>query len=358
MTEPNDPIRDLVRRAHEEDPGRSEFDTDAGLADLRARTRTPAPHNQYSGGTYPAAMHRTIMTVDIAGYNNPSRTTAHRVAVHEGFWRILRGTFADTGIPWDACFIENTGDGAAILIPPEVAKADLISTLPGRLSAELRRHNAIHGNEARIQLRLAVHSGEVYTSDHGSVSGAVAFTFRMLDAPEAKSAQKETGASLALLASNSFYSDVVSHEPAASPDEFRQIDVKAKGESTTAWLRLLDDPEAGSAISTEEKSDSVALVELVNALLAIPEVRNTESRHLLLSMPSFGHIADSVPYHHEDRLHVIALVRTAQRFDHGLVDLLAEIRTLAPESLEVERLAELVSAYSDPKYNKADRDTH
>lgn len=37
MTEPNDAIRDLVQRAHEEEPHLIEFDPDAGLADLRSR---------------------------------------------------------------------------------------------------------------------------------------------------------------------------------------------------------------------------------------------------------------------------------------------------------------------------------
>lgn len=332
MTEPHDPISDLVRRAHEDDPGHSEFDTDAGLADLRARTDAPAPQRRDT--------RRTIMAVDIVGYNNPSRTSAHLRVVHEGLWRILRGSFAATGIPWDSCFVENTGDGALILLPAEVAKTDLIAILPDRLLAELRQHNAAIADEARIQLRLALHADEDPVG-----SRATSLTFRMLDATEVKTAQKKSEASLTLLASESFYGEF------ADLEEFRRIDVTTKGESTTAWLRLLGTPEAGSNTPTGKKEEFAGLVD---ALLAIPAVRNAESRKILLNLPSFHRISKSVPTHAEDRLQIIALARTAQRFDHGLADLLAAVRTLDPKSPEVDRLAELVSAYSDRRDDNTD----
>lgn len=140
--------------------------------------------------SYSAALHRTIMAVDIAGYNNPSRTVAHLRVVHEGLWALLRTTFAETGIPWDVCFVENTGDGAMILLPPEIAKADLVAQLPERMLAELRRYNAVHAAGARIQLRLALNAGEVHEGSHGSISPAISFTFRLLDAPHGPSPRR------------------------------------------------------------------------------------------------------------------------------------------------------------------------
>src|SRR5690242_7615992 len=65
----------------------------------------------------PTAHHKTIMAVDIAGYNDPKRTTAHRLVVHEGFWKLMRTAFAEAGVPWDVLFMENTGDGAMIQLP-------------------------------------------------------------------------------------------------------------------------------------------------------------------------------------------------------------------------------------------------
>ncbi|HEY3471839.1 MAG TPA: hypothetical protein VGL47_42365, partial [Amycolatopsis sp.] len=165
--------------------------------------------------SYPAALHRTIMAVDVAGYNNPSRTMAHLREVHDGLWRVLRNTFAETGIPWDVCFVENTGDGAMILLPPDIAKADLVAEFPARMRDGLRRHNHVHAEEARIQLRLALHAGEVAEGSHGRISKAASFTFRILDAPEAKAAQKEAKADLALITSDLLYQDVVTQDAAA-----------------------------------------------------------------------------------------------------------------------------------------------
>jgi hypothetical protein len=298
--------------------------------------------------SYAAALHRTIMTVDVAGYNNPSRTMAHLREVHEGLWRVLRTTFAETGIPWDVCFVENTGDGAMILLPPEIAKADLVAQLPSRMRDELCRYNHVHAPEAQVHLRMALHAGEVAKGSHGSVSRAVSFTFRILDAPEAKAAQKESNADLALIASELMYHEVVCHDPAADPKAYRRIPVKVKpGENAAwAWLRVLGTVN-GAVVAAPKATKHEAFAALVEALLAVPCVRKPESRRLVLELFGRREIADVVPYHAEDRLHVIALVRTCQRFDRGLADLLDAVRTIEPDSPQVTALAAIIDAWPD-----------
>ncbi|EOD64992.1 effector-associated domain 2-containing protein [Amycolatopsis vancoresmycina] len=291
--------------------------------------------------SYAAALHRTIMAVDVAGYNDPGRTLVHLREVHEGLWAVLKGTFAETGIPWDVCFVENTGDGAMILLPPEIAKADLVAQLPERMHAELRRYDAVHSEGARMQLRLALHAGEVQQGSHGSVGKAVSFTFRLLDAPEAKIAQKVTGAELALLASDTFYHDVVVEDPAAAPADYRRISVSVKETTTVAWLRLLGASPLGRS-PVRAKDDFPALV---GAMMAVPCIRGAESRRLLLEMFPRREIADQVPYQSQDRLHVISLARTCLRFEDGLACLLEVVRTLDPESPEVRWFAEVVERW-------------
>ncbi|GLY34819.1 hypothetical protein Amsp01_008430 [Amycolatopsis sp. NBRC 101858] len=296
-----------------------------------------------------AALHRTIMAVDVAGYNNPSRTMAHLREVHEGLWRVLRTSFAETGIPWDSCFVENTGDGAMILLPPDIAKADLVAEFPGRMRDELRRHNHLHAPGAQVQLRLAVHAGEVAEGSHGRISKAVSFTFRILDAPEAKAVQKEAEADLAVIASELLYEDVVREDPAAEPASYRRISVKVKPGETPAWawLRVLGAVTNGGIVATPAFAPAVARRDafplLVEALLAVPCVRKAESRRLLLELFPRREIADVVPYHAEDRLHVIALARTCQRFADGLADLLGAVRTIEPESPQVAALAVVIA---------------
>jgi hypothetical protein len=298
--------------------------------------------------SYAAALHRTIMAVDVAGYNNPSRTLAHLREVHEGLWRVLRTTFAETGIPWDSCYVENTGDGAMILLPPDIAKADLVAQFPARMRDELRRYNHVHAEEAQIHLRLALHAGEVAEGSHGRVSKAASFTFRILDAPEAKAAQKAAEADLVLITSALLYEDVVVQDAAADPGAFRRIPVKVKpGENPAwAWLRVFGRVN-GVVAAAPKVTKRGPFPALIDALLAVPCVRKPESRRLLLELFPRREIADVVPYHAEDRLHVIALARTCQRFDGGLVDLLDAVRTIEPESPQVTALATIIGDWPE-----------
>jgi effector-associated domain 2 (EAD2)-containing protein len=292
-----------------------------------------------------AAHHKTIMAVDIAGYNNPSRTVAHLRVVHEGLWGLLRTAFAETGVPWDSCFVENTGDGAMILLPPEIAKADLVAQLPERMLAELRRYNEVHADGARIQLRLALNAGEVHQGSHGSVSPAISFTFRLLEAPAAKAEQKRSRADLALIASEAFFDDVVKHDPAADPGSYRKIAVELKETTAQGWLRLLGAP-ADRVVVSAPPAGPLPFTELVEALLAVACVRNAESRRLLLQAFTRREIADAVPHQAEDRLHVIELARTCERYDGGLAELLATVRLLDPGSPQVDHLEAVIASRS------------
>jgi hypothetical protein len=295
--------------------------------------------------SYPAAHHKTIMAVDIAGYNDPKRTTAHRLVVHEGFGQLLRTAFAEAGVPWDVLFVENTGDGAMIQLPAEVAKADLVAHLPDRMLAELRRYNAVHADEANVRLRMALHAGEVYQGSYGTVSDATSHAFRLMDADEVKSALKESKAALALVVSDTFFRDVVRADPAADAPSYRRIPIENKETKTEAWLRLLGGVTNGFPVLTPRSPAAGDFAALVDALLAVPCVRKTESRQLLLELFPRREIADVVPYHAEDRLHVIALARTCLRFDGGLAALLGAIRLIEPESPQVTALAAIIDRW-------------
>ncbi|WP_086852866.1 effector-associated domain 2-containing protein [Amycolatopsis kentuckyensis] len=297
--------------------------------------------------SYAAAHHKTIMAVDIAGYNDPKRTTAHRLVVHEGFWKLMRTAFADAGIPWDTLFMENTGDGVMIHLPTDVAKADLVAELPDRMLAELRRYNDVHADEANVRLRMALHAGEVYQGSHGTVSDANSYAFRLLDASAVKDALKESKAVLALVVSNTFYQDVVRADPAADALSYRRIPIENKETRTEAWLRLLGAAVNGFPVAVPASPAVADFPALVEALLAVLSVRKAESRQLLLELFPRREIADLVPHHAEDRLHVIALARTCLRFDGGLQDLLDTIRTVEPGSPQVVALAAIIGQWPE-----------
>ncbi len=193
-----------------------------------------------------SALHRTIVVVDVANFTDRNRTMIHQRAVHEGLYNVLQTAFAEAGVDWDACAVEDRGDGAMILVPPDVAKSQLADQLPSRLVAGLRRYNAVHSAEAAFKLRVGLHAGEVHRDEYGAVSQAINLTFRILEASEAKSSLKLSTGVLALIASDAFYHDVIVHDPAADPGSYRRIPVSVKETSTVAWLRLPGLPDGAA----------------------------------------------------------------------------------------------------------------
>jgi hypothetical protein len=75
------------------------------------------------------AVHRAIMVVDVERFGDPARTNLNQLAIREALYKALTEAFAESGIGWDSCVSEDRGDGALILIPPEVPKTRLVAGL-------------------------------------------------------------------------------------------------------------------------------------------------------------------------------------------------------------------------------------
>jgi hypothetical protein len=296
-----------------------------------------------------AMQHRAIVVVDVASFTDPARTLLDQRTVHEGLYWILRTAFDESGIDLKGCKVEDRGDGAMVLVPPEFPKSWLVDRLPARLLACLREYNAVHTTESQIMLRVAVHAGEVYQNTNGVVSQAVNLAFRIVDAAPAKSALAASGGMLALIASNDFYHNVVQHEPAADPASYRRIAVSVKQLEAVAWLRL---PELPAPMPTQVQTTTPVVSQapvaqpvrpnsvifaIVEALLELPFVREVNGRQMLIDMLR-PEIATAVPYQSSARLHAYALVSTCIRHEHGLAELFEAVRRLDGESVVVRRL--------------------
>jgi vWA-MoxR associated protein C-terminal domain/vWA-MoxR associated protein middle region 0 len=234
--------------------------------------------------------HQTIVVVDVAGFTRPDRTPIHQIAVREGLRTVLESAFAEAGIDLDTCTQKDSGDGKMILVPPEVDNRRLVDQLPSRLVAWLRKHNAVYAAAAAIQLRVALHAGEVYQDGDDAVGPAVNLTFRILEAPAAKLALRASTGALALIASDDFYHNVIVNDPAVAPGSYRQVPVPLGERSTVAWLCLPDGANESRVLDLLPAGELQRLREWL-VEITIPELRTLVQQAAGLGVPLAGSIA-------------------------------------------------------------------
>ncbi|MFI0486189.1 FxSxx-COOH system tetratricopeptide repeat protein [Actinomadura sp. 9N215] len=191
----------------------------------------------------PAALHRAIVAVDVAGFGDRRRTNPDRVRARDGLYRALRRSFTRSALPWDTSHREDRGDGALVLVSPEVPKVRLSGSLPQALADALDDHNTASPPAQRIGLRMALHAGEVHHDTHGVAGACVNDAFRLLEAPAVKDVLAGSRAPLVLVVSEWFFEEVVRHDPGSRPDAFRQVRVELKETSTTARVRVVEPGE-------------------------------------------------------------------------------------------------------------------
>jgi hypothetical protein len=80
-------------------------------------------------------VHRAIMVVDVERFGDRSRTNLNQLAIRRGLYKALTQAFRKSGIAWADCVSEDRGNGALILIPPDVPKTRLVTRLPTGLVA-------------------------------------------------------------------------------------------------------------------------------------------------------------------------------------------------------------------------------
>ncbi|WP_285744613.1 hypothetical protein [Lentzea sp. NBRC 105346] len=280
-------------------------------------------------------LHRLIAVVDVEGFSDPARTELHQDAVRRGLYEALQLSLSEIGIDPNACTIEDRGDGALILLPVTASAVTVAEQLPARLVSALKRHNAVAAGPATIRLRVALHAGQVREDRQGFGGTAVIHTFRLVDATELRTTLRESDGVLALIVSDEFYREVVARDPASEPEVYRRVDIQVKHTRAPAWLRTFD----GRPRKQEQQGD---LVELVDALLAVPTLRSEDGRRTLLELLR-PEIANAVPYNPRPRLQVIGLLRTCLEYERGLENLMATLRDIeGGESLPIRRLGEIV----------------
>jgi hypothetical protein len=300
------------------------------------------------------ALHRSFVVVDVESYGDPTRTTDQRLAARKGMHQVLMRAFADCDLPWNDKAVDDAGDSLIVVLPGDIPKSRLVDHLPTRVAAKLRLHNSIHSHGARLRMRMAVHSGEVaYDIFGGKSSPDLIFVCRILDAGEARSALKNSNATLVLIASDPFYQSVILHDPATHPDAFRLIRVDVKEVQAKAWVRLVDDyqpqsspqrPQSPPTPPPQRSRQVTVLRAIVETLLRTPGFDTREGRDLVLRELPF---AASVPRLPTDRADIASIARTCENYPAGLETLVDAIRFYADGTTAMAELDELLAARDD-----------
>ncbi|HEX6360900.1 effector-associated domain 2-containing protein [Actinophytocola sp.] len=300
-------------------------------------------------------VHQTICSVDIAGYGGMARTRPNYVTLRSGMYESVQQAFDLAGIPWDKCFQQDVGDSILVLAPAHVPKGAFAGALPEALADALGAHNEAHLPAERIRLRLALHAGEVTYDRYGVAGKAIILASRLLDAPPLKEALRNSAGSLAMIASDWFYTEVIQHHDDYEPNAYRQVNVDVKETSDVGWIRVpghelpapapsvrpVTEPVPPVVIPVRLRPASPRFYEVVDALEDIPCMRQEDTRSLVVDELPF---AGTVRHFTARRAHVISILRTCLDFDNGLLQLVSVITNHEPSgSVPLNRLLTLLT---------------
>lgn len=199
-------------------------------------TCSPDPRFQAA----PRSLHRDLLAVDIAGFGDRARDNMIQLHMRDALYRILRQAFDDAGIGWHSCSHEDQGDGVLVVVSPHVPTSALIDPLADLIRAGVRCHNRLSSPAAAIQLRMAIHAGQVHQDPNGLAGEAVVHLCRLLDAGQLRTALAASGAELALIVSAYVHDTVIRHGPGLiDPAEYHPIEVAVKETRARAWVNIL-----------------------------------------------------------------------------------------------------------------------
>lgn len=198
-------------------------------------------------------VHRLIIGIDT---NEPSAQASAALrrpgdTVHE----MLRSAFAQTGIDWKLTFdLQARGEGVFVLLSPRVPSLALAAQLPGELLSVMGRHNESQQPQEQLRVRLSLHAGEVREGRDGWSGAAIDLVAHLLSASELSQAVEESEAGLAVIASESFYQNVIA--PAALPGPYRPVQVRPRRrakDATRAWIWLPHRPSSDQGEPAEKQ---------------------------------------------------------------------------------------------------------
>ncbi|MGH3244527.1 MAG: hypothetical protein ACRDNL_29445, partial [Spirillospora sp.] len=212
-------------------------------------------------------VHRAIVCVDIEKFGRSVLNDSQRADMREGLYELLERAFGRAGIRSGDRYHEDRGDGAFFLVPTEGPQARLVVPLPFHLASELRRYNQAAAADTRLRLRVALHAGYVHHDPNGVVGTAVNEVFRLLDAPQLKSALRETSCDLAYIASAHFHREVIRPRRVFDSAADRKVRIDNKEPFVEALICAFDEQTSAGLEFREGLARARAALASVDATL-------------------------------------------------------------------------------------------
>ena len=190
---------------------------------------------------------RTILAVDVEGFSRPERDDPSRSDLRNALAKMLEAALLRCGVEPQATTRLDTGDGACVLLDPNVSEVTLLEECVAELGIGLKNYNRGRLPEAMLRLRMVLHSGHVAADDNGWSGQQLNITFRLLDAEPLREELRNIDGPLVLMVSDAIYSGVVQDGwRGLDPADWQQIELDVKGWHGCAWLYTQRRPQVGN----------------------------------------------------------------------------------------------------------------
>lgn len=155
--------------------------------------------------------YRSILAIDVE--DSATRNNNAKVHMREAMYELVIEAFALSGLSeHDHDPFVDRGDGILSLIHPadHVPKTLLLRSVVPALSQLITLHNLYYPTDG-FRLRAVLHAGEVHYDSRAPFGESLDLAFRLLDAPEVKTALRRSTRPLILAVSTDIYESVVRH---------------------------------------------------------------------------------------------------------------------------------------------------
>lgn len=183
-------------------------------------------------------LRRLIVAADVHRYSG--RDSLSQVDTQEALLDVLSAAAAASRLDRARWERQAQGDSELAILPPDADEAQVVAGFVPALDKCLRRHNRSLRREARLRLRVAIHTGILHRGVNGYPGPAPIAVCRLLDAPPLKDALAAAdNADLALIVSDEIFRDIVMEGyEGLRPEEFRKVTVNVKEFDGTGYIWL------------------------------------------------------------------------------------------------------------------------